>query len=180
MKQKFIILFALLIGCTPQQGLQGPPGPKGEPGIPGDSGPSGEKGEPGEQGPPGEQGLPGVVDPSLIAQLETALVNVKSGESEVITASVYFSFGIAPPVMGFAVMTNHGNIFQLKNKNPVTMGDNFEFLVRVAEHDDFVSLSFLSGGEGQKHFYIAISESGKSYVSEDLKKWSYKGEIPLK
>jgi hypothetical protein len=82
--------------------------------------------------------------------------------------------------MGFAVMTNFGNIYQLKNKNPVTLGDNFELFVRVAEHNDFVSLSFLSGGEGQKHFYMAITESGKSYVSEDLKKWSYKGDIPLK
>lgn len=181
MKQKFIILFALLIGCTAQQSLQGPPGPKGEPGIPGDSGPPGPKGEPGEQGPPGEQGLPGVVDPALIQKLEDALNGGLTDEKkERITASVHFSFGIAPPVMGFAIMTNHGNIYQLKNKNPVKMGDNFEFLVRIAEHDDFVSLSFLSGGEGQKHFYMAISESGKSYVSEDLKKWSYKGDIPLK
>ena len=77
-------------------------------------------------------------------------------------------------------MTNYGKIYQLKNKNEVTMGDSFELLVRVAEYDDFVSLSFLSGAEGQKHFYMAITESGKSYVSEDLKKWSYKGDIPLK
>ncbi len=82
--------------------------------------------------------------------------------------------------MGFAVMTNYGKIYQLKNKNEVTMGDSLKLLVRVAEYDDFVSLSFLSGAEGQKHFYLAITESGLSFVSEDLKNWSSKGDIPLK
>jgi len=77
-------------------------------------------------------------------------------------------------------MTNYGRIFQLKNKNEVIMGDNFEFLIRVAEYDDFVSLSFLSGAEGQKQFYMAITESGRSYVSEDLKHWSSKVDLPLK
>ena len=174
MKHFLLISAVLWFGCaTP--GPQGPPGPQGEPGAPG------KQGLPGKQGNSGEPGLPGKVDPSLIEKLEDALKGGLTDEKkESITASVHYSFGIAPPSMGFAIMTNHGNIYQLKNKNPVTMGDNFEFLVRVAEHDDFVSLSFLSGGEGQKHFYMAISESGKSYVSEDLKKWSYKGEIPLK
>lgn len=174
MKLFLLISTVLWLGCaTP--GVQGPPGPQGEPGTPG------TQGLPGKQGVPGEPGLPGKVDPALIQKLEDALNGGLIDEKkERITASVHFSFGIAPPVMGFAIMTNHGNIYQLKNKNPVTMGDNFEFLVRIAEHDDFVSLSFLSGGEGQKHFYMAISESGKSYVSEDLKKWSYKGDIPLK
>ncbi len=174
MKNIFLILALFIMSCS-TTGPQGPPGPQGEPGTPG------KQGLPGKQGNPGEPGAPGKVDPALIQKLEDALNGgLDKTKKEVVTASVHFSFGIAPPSMGFAIMTNHGNLYQLKNKNPVTMGDSFEFLVRVAEHEDFVSLSFLSGGEGQKHFYMAITESGQTYVSEDLKKWSYKGDIPLK
>ena len=167
------------LGCATlgpgSQGIPGPQGelgPQGKPGIQGDRGPEGSKGDP---GPTGE------VDPSLIKKLEDALNDMQSAaKKEIVSASVHFSFGIAPPVLGFAVMTNYGRIFQLKNKNEVIMGDNFEFLIRVAEYDDFVSLSFLSGAEGQKHFYMAITESGRSYVSEDLKNWSSKVDLPLK
>ena len=170
MKNIFLILTVIWFGCaTPGPGPQGPPGPQGEPGTLG------------ERGPQGSPGPAGQVDPALIKKLEDALNSeLSAANKEVVSASVHFSFGIAPPVMGFAVMTNYGKIYQLKNKNEVTMGDSFELLVRVAEYDDFVSLSFLSGAEGQKHFYMAITKSGKSYVSEDLKKWSYKGDIPLK
>lgn len=175
MKNHFLLFAALaFIACTPQ----GIPGPQGEPG------PAGEQGRPGEQGlpgPKGDTGNPGTVDPALLKKLESALdkVNSSSVINELIVASVQFSFGIAPPVMGFAVLTNYGNLYQLKNKNPVTLGDEFEFLVRIGEHSDFVSLSFLSGGEGQKNFYIAITEGGRSYVSEDLKSWSSKGTLPI-
>ena len=174
MKHIFLLATVLYMGCaTP--GAQGPPGPQGDPGTPG------KQGLPGKQGNPGEPGPPGKVDPALIKKLEDALDSVlPEDKNEIVSASVHFSFGIAPPIMGFAVMTNYGRIYQLKNKNEVTLGDSFELLVRVAEHDDFVSLSFLSGGEGQKHFYIAITENGHAYVSEDLKNWSVKDDIPLK
>jgi len=173
MKNYFLILSVVWLGCaTPGPGPQGIPGPQGEPGIQGDRGPQGSKGE---TGPAGE------VDPSLIKKLEDALNDMQSAaKKEIVSASVHFSFGIAPPVLGFAVMTNYGRIFQLKNKNEVKMGDNFEFLIRVAEYDDFVSLSFLSGAGGQKQFYMAITESGRSYVSEDLKNWVSKVDLPLK
>jgi len=170
MKNIFLILTVIWFGCaTPGPGPQGPPGPQGEPGTLG------------ERGPQGSPGPAGQVDPALIKKLEDALNGgLAEAKQEVVTASVHFSFGIAPPSMGFAVMTNYGKIYQLKNKNEVTMGDSFELLVRVAEYDDFVSLSFLSGAEGQKHFYLAITESGLSFVSEDLKNWSSKGDVPLK
>ena len=182
MKNIFLILTVIWFGCaTPGPGPQGPPGPQGELGTQGVPGPQGPPGEQGPQGLKGDPGPAGEVDPAIIKKLEDALNSGLFGEKkEVVSASVHFSFGIAPPKMGFAVMTNYGKIYQLKNKNEVTMGDSFELLVRVAEYDDFVSLSFLSGAEGQKHFYMAITESGKSYVSEDLKKWSYKVDIPLK
>ena len=170
MKNYFLILFVVWLGCaTLGPGPQGIPGPQGEPGTQGDRGPQGSSGPAGE------------VDPDLIKKLEDVLNDMQSAsKKEIVSASVHFSFGIAPPVLGFAVMTNHGRIYQIKNKNEVTMGDNFEFLIRVAEYDDFVSLSFLSGAEGQKQFYMAITESGRSYVSEDLKNWSFKVDIPLK
>ena len=174
MKHFLLISAVIWLGCS-ASGLQGPPGPQGDPGTPG------KQGLPGKQGNPGEPGPPGKVDPALIKKLEDALDSVlPEDKKEVVSASVHYSFGIAPPSMGFAIMTNYGRIYQLKNKNEVTLGDSFELLVRVAEHDDFVSLSFLSGGEGQKHFYIAITESGHAYVSEDLKNWSVKDDIPLK
>lgn len=179
MRHFLLLNIIFWIGCS-TPGTQGPPGPQGEQGISGVQGTPGETGPPGEQGPPGELGTPGEVDPALLQKLEAVL---KSGLSdtkgEVVVASVHFSFGIAPPVMGFAVMTNQGNIYQLKNKNVITMGDEFELLVRIAENTDFVSLSFLSSEDGQKHFYLAITESGNTFVSEDLKTWSSKGMIPL-
>lgn len=179
MRHLFLLNIIFWIGCS-TPGSQGTPGPQGERGYPGEQGAPGEPGTPGEQGPPGQQGSPGEVDPVLLQKLETALNDVSAKkQEEVVIASVHFSFGIAPPVMGFVVMTNQGNIYQLKNKNVVTMGDEFELLVRIAENTDFVSLSFLSGEEGQKHFYLAITESGHSFVSEDLKTWSSKGKIPL-
>jgi hypothetical protein len=171
----FILSTFLWISCTPT----GKPGPQGEAGIPGKDG---IQGPPGEQGIQGLKGDVGKVDPALLSQLEAALKKVKepsminSGE-EVIVASVQFSFGIAPPIMGFAILTSHGNLYRLKNKNPVTLGEEYEFIVRVGEHKNFVSLSFLSGGEGQKNFYIAITEDGHSYVSEDLQSWNSKGSI---
>ncbi len=174
MKHFLLISAVIWLGCS-ASGLQGPPGPQGDPGTPG------KQGLPGKQGNPGEPGPPGKVDPALIKKLEDALDSVlPEDKKEVVSASVHYSFGIAPPSMGFAIMTNYGRIYQLKNKNEVTLGDNFELLVRVAEYDNFVSLSFLSGGEGQKHFYIAITENGHAYVSEDLKNWSVKDDIPLK
>ena len=174
MKHFLLISAVIWLGCS-ASGLQGPPGPQGDPGTPG------KQGLPGKQGNPGEPGPPGKVDPALIKKLEDALDSeLPEDKKEVVSASVHYSFGIAPPSMGFAIMTNYGRIYQLKNKNEVTLGDNFELLVRVAEYDNFVSLSFLSGGEGQKHFYIAITESGHAYVSEDLKNWSVKDDIPLK
>lgn len=179
----FLLLYIIFwIGCS-TPGAQGPPGPPGTPGEqgpPGEQGTSGEPGTPGEQGLPGQPGIPGEVDPVLVQKLESILNSgVSDKKKEVVVASVHFLFGIAPPIMGFAVMTNEGKIYQLKNKNAVIMGDKFEFLVRIAENTNFVSLSFLSSEEGQKHFYLAITETGYTFVSEDLKTWSSKSLIPL-
>ena len=111
MKHIFLLATVLWMGCaTP--GAQGPPGPQGDPGP---------TGSPGEQGPPGQAGTPGKpgkVDPALIKKLEDALDSVlPEDKKEVVSASVHYSFGIAPPSMGFAIMTNYGRIYQLKNKN---------------------------------------------------------------
>ena len=166
------------MSCTPT----GVPGPQGVSGKDGETGIQGPAGEIGPQGEKGDPGIAGKVDPALLTKLNSALKKISASSmmetgNEVIVASVQFSFGIAPPIMGFAILTSHGNLYQLKNKNPVTLGDEFEFLVHIGEHKNFVSLSFLSGGEGQKNFYIALTEDGHSYVSEDLKSWQSKGII---
>mgnify|MGYP001261481498 FL=1 len=104
MKNYFLILFVVWLGCaTLGPGPQGIPGPQGEPGTQGDRGPQGSSGPAGE------------VDPDLIKKLEDVLNDMQSAsKKEIVSASVHFSFGIAPPVLGFAVMTNYGRIYQLK------------------------------------------------------------------
>ncbi|MEC0356268.1 collagen-like triple helix repeat-containing protein [Bacillus halotolerans] len=61
------------------KGLQGDPGPQGEPGPKGDPGPQGEpgpKGDPGPQGEPGPKGDPGVIG-------EKSIVHEMLGEKSV-------------------------------------------------------------------------------------------------
>ena len=184
---KYIIIFlGLLIvaGCTPQpipgpEGAQGPAGPKGESGEPGESG---ESGESGIQGPPGPKGEPGIsVSMDIVntlkeklGQLDQAILN-----KEEICALISYKKGIAPPVLGFAALTTNGKIFIMLNTSPVNIGEEFIFQTQIADRDDFVALSILSGEEGEKTFYVAITANGHHYYSLDLKEWNLQGQIPF-
>ena len=178
---KYIIIFlGLLIvaGCTPQpipgpDGAQGPPGPKGA------SGASGESGEKGIQGPPGPRGEPGKsVSEDIINTLKEKLNQLDQAtlNKEEICALIPFKEGIAPPILGFAVLTTNGKILVMKNTSPVNIGDKFIFQTQIADRADFVSLAVLSGEEGEKTFYVAITADGHHYYSEDLKKWTSQGQ----
>jgi len=167
----FIFILSLF-SCAPLA-HRGEIGQTGEMGPPGEQGPPGEAGPPGEQGPPGPKGPPGEsIPPELLNELRAALDELAKPEmiSETIVSSVSYSFGIAPPIMGFAVLTNYGNVYLMQNRNPVTIGSVFNFSVRIDDRTDFISLTSLPGADATKQFYLAVSSSGNHYYSEDLKK----------
>ena len=181
---KYIIIFlGLLIvaGCTPQpipgpDGAQGPPGPKGE------SGESGEAGEKGIQGPPGPRGEPGKsVSEDIINTLKEKLNQLDQAtlNKEEICALIPYKEGIAPPILGFAALTTNGKILLMKNTSPVNIGEQFIFQTQIADRADFVSLAGLSGEEGEKTFYVAMTADGHHYFSLDLKEWNPQGQSPF-
>lgn len=183
MNKFIIILLGLLIvaGCTPQpipgpEGAQGPPGPKGA------SGESGESGESGIQGPPGPRGEPGksvsmdIVNTlkEKLGQLDQTLLN-----KEEICALISYKEGIAPPILGFAALTTNGKILIMQNTSPVNIGEKFIFQTQIADRADFVALSVLSGEEGEKTYYVAMTADGHHYYSLDLKEWNPQGQSPF-
>ena len=178
-KLLLLSLICLIAGCTgPAQ--QGEPGPQGAQGLPGPQGKTGAPGKPGPQGPPGES-----VNPELISELRTSLEEIKRRDNpsianrETIVSVVSYQFGIAPPIIGFAAMTNLGNIYKMENKNAITVGNSFKKTVRVDSRDDFISLAPLPSQDGSQPFYLAMTKNGRHYVSKDLDSWTYQSVAPL-
>jgi len=186
MNKFIIILLGLLIvaGCTPQpipgpEGAQGPPGPKG---APGESGESGESGEEGIQGPPGPRGEPGKsISEEIVNKLKEKLnqLDQVTLNKEEICALISYKEGIAPQVLGFAALTTNGKILIMENTSPINIGEKFIFQTQIADRVDFVTLSVLSGEEGEKTFYVAITADGHHYYSPDLKEWNSQGQSPF-
>ena len=178
---KYIIIFlGLLIvaGCTPQP-IPGPDGAKVPAGPKGESGKSGEKGI---QGPPGPRGEPGKsVSEDIINTLKEKLNQLDQAtlNKEEICALIPYKEGIAPPILGFAALTTNGKILLMKNTSPVNIGEQFIFQTQIADRADFVSLAVLSGEEGEKTFYVAITADGHHYYSLDLKEWNPQGQSPF-
>ncbi len=172
-----VLMLLFLTGCVPQ----GSPGPQGE------SGQKGERGERGEPGEKGEQGVPGApgksISPELVQKLDAALKTLSSKKEkdipETVVDGVHYTFGIAPPDIGFAVLTSEGNLFQLRNKNPITVGDEFVFVTRIAKRSDFISLILLPGSDGIKQQFLAITSDGQAFLSDDLKTWVNRTKIDL-
>lgn len=171
------LIIVLAIGCIPR----GTPGPKGDPGPKGERGEKGIPGEKGEKGDPGQPGEP--VSPALIKQLETALRTISSptekDDSEIIVDGVHYTFGIAPPDIGFIVLTSNGNLYQLKNKNPITAGDEFTFITQISKRSDFISLIVLPGSDGIQQHFLAVTLAGDAYLSDDLKTWVFRAKVDL-
>ena len=165
----------IAVGCTPQpipgpDGAQGPPGPKGE---------AGEAGERGIQGPPGPKGEPGKsVTEDIVNSLKEKLNQLEKNalNKEKFCSLIPFKEGIAPPILGFAALTTNGKILIMKNTSPVNIGEKFIFQTQIADRADFVALTVLSGEEGEKTFYLAITADGYHYFSEDLKEWTSQGQ----
>lgn len=175
----FSLIFFISCAPTPEQGPPGPTGP------PGPQGPPGEQGLSGEPGPSGPAGLPGKSVPQeLINELEQELQKLKNIQleteaRETIVAAVPFSFGIAPPITGFAALSNFGNLYMMQNKNPLIVGESFEKVVRIDERDDFISLAAIPPLEGILQFFMAITRDGHHYYSRDLKSWETQSTIPI-
>jgi hypothetical protein len=180
--RKYIILFfgvLILSGCTPQS-VPGPEGSQVSPGLEGAPGESGQSGERGIQGPPGPSGEPGKsVSVGIVNTLKEKLDQldkVTSSDKQEICALISFNEGIAPPILGFAALTTNGKIYLMQNTSPVNIGNKFIFQTQIADRTDFVSLSVLSGDEGVKTYYVAITADGHHYYSLDLKEWNPQGQ----
>ncbi len=180
--RKYIILFfgvLILSGCTPQS-VPGPEGSQVSPGLEGAPGESGQSGERGIQGPPGPSGGPGKsVSVGIVNTLKEKLDQldkVTSSDKQEICALISFNEGIAPPILGFAALTTNGKIYLMQNTSPVNIGNKFIFQTQIADRTDFVSLSILSGDEGVKTYYVAITADGHHYYSLDLKEWNPQGQ----
>ena len=171
----------IAVGCTPQP-VPGPEGAEGPPGSTGEAGEAGKDGVRGIQGPPGPRGEPGQsVSVDILNSLKEKLNQLDKAtlNKEEICALISYKEGIAPPILGFAALTTNGKILIMQNTSPVNIGGKFVFQTQIADRADFVALSVLSGEEGEKTFYVAITADGHHYYSENLDEWSSQGQDPF-
>jgi len=178
-KSTTLILGLLIaVGCTTQP----VPGPEGAEGPPGSTGEAGKDGVRGIQGPPGPRGEPGQsVSVDILNSLKEKLNQLDKAtlNKEEICALISYKEGIAPPILGFAALTTNGKILIMQNTSPVNIGEKFIFQTQIADRADFVALSVLSGEEGEKTYYVAITADGHHYYSLDLKEWNPQGQSPF-
>jgi len=171
----------IAVGCTPQP-VPGPEGAEGPPGSTGEAGEAGKDGVRGIQGPPGPRGEPGQsVSVDIVNSLKKKLNQLDKAtlNKEEICALISYKEGIAPPILGFAALTTNGKILIMQNTSPVNIGEKFIFQTQIADRADFVALSVLSGEEGEKTFYVAITADGHHFYSLDLKEWNPQGQSPF-
>ena len=183
MGKSTILFLGLLIavGCTPQP-VPGPEGAEGPAGSTGEAGEAGKDGVRGIQGPPGPRGEPGQsVSVDIVNSLKKKLNQLDKAtlNKEEICALISYKEGIAPPILGFAALTTNGKILIMQNTSPVNIGGKFVFQTQIADRADFVALSVLSGEEGEKTYYVAITADGHHYYSLDLKEWNPQGQSPF-
>ena len=180
--RKYIILFLgilILSGCTPRS-VPDPEGSQVPPGTEGVLGESSQSGERGIQGPPGPSSEPGKsVSVGIVNTLKNKLDQIDKSNKEEICALISYKEGFAPPILGFAALTTNGKILLMQNTSPVNIGNKFIFHTKIADRADFVSLSVLSGEEGEKTYYVAITSNGHHYYSLDLKEWNSQGHSPF-
>ena len=181
-KSTTLILGLLIaVGCTTQP-VPGPEGAEGPPGSTGEAGEAGKDGVRGIQGPPGPRGEPGQsVSVDILNSLKEKLNQLDKAtlNKEEICALISYKEGIAPPILGFAALTTNGKILIMQNTSPVNIGEKFIFQTQIADRADFVALSVLSGEEGEKTYYVAITADGHHYYSLDLKEWNPQGQSPF-
>jgi len=164
-------LLLLLTGCVPQ-GSAGPQGPPGKDGLPG---------KPGIQGMTGPMGPAGSsVSSDQLQKIEAFLAKNNKSSNEHIVAIESYTFGLAPRITGFCFLTSHGRIFKMENKNTQVLGETITLVGEISDHYDFVSLSRIAYGEDIKQYFVAATQSGVVFTTDDLKTWKVQGNIPLK
>jgi len=167
----FVIALFLNTGCA-VKGIQGIPGAKG------DSGPAGPQGLPGDKGDKGDKGKDGLdgksVTKELLDKLEFIIVQ---DTSETIVDVEAYSFGLAPRITGFVFMTSYGNLYKLENINPQKPGETIEYIGRIDNKMNFVSLVRTAYAEDIKQYFTSTTKSGVIYTSEDLINWEFKGSV---
>ncbi len=139
--------------------------------LPGPEGPPGPTGERGLSGPPGITGPQGIPGKGLSNTQKRMIDEILNGTSEFIVGSCSYSFGFAPTITGFIYLSNHGKIYKLENKNPESLGQNFELITSIIDRTDFIALSRIVYGEDIKQYFSAVTKSGLIFTSEDLKTW---------
>ena len=173
----FLVGLILTLEACSATGPPGSQGPAGEPGQ------SGETGSPGLEGPAGQIGPAGKsIPPELVRELENALKKLNESDkykSETIVSSTHFIFGSAPPVMGFVLLSNLGNIYTMKNVNPTMVGSEFSLLTQIDTRNDFFALTILPKTDVSKPHFLAVTVSSLHYYSKDLKNWTFQAAIPL-
>ena len=165
------LLLLLNMGCSPTTGTPGPQGDTGPPGTKGDTGPPGTKGDTGLRGPTGKS-----IPAKQLKQLEEILVR-ETGE--IIVGTESYSFGLAPRITGFCFLTNHGRFFKLKNKNTQVLGETLMEIGRIDDRNDFTYLVRSAYGDDVKQYFLAVTQSGLIYASEDLETWKRQSDINL-
>ena len=171
----------IAVGCTPHP-VPGPEGAEGPAGSKGSTGEAGKAGVRGVQGPPGPRGEPGKsVSQDIVNTLKEKLNQFDQAtlNKEEICALISYKEGIAPPILGFAALTTNGKILIMQNTSPINIGEKFIFQTQIADRVDFVTLSVLSGEEGEKTYYVAMTADGHHYYSLDLKEWNPQGQSPF-
>ena len=173
----FLVGLILTLEACSATGPPGSQGPAGEPGQ------LGETGSPGLEGPAGQIGPAGKsIPPELVRELENALKKLNESDkykSETIVSSTYFIFGSAPPVMGFVLLSNLGNIYTMKNVNPTMVGSEFSLLTQIDTRNDFFALTILPKTDVSKPHFLAVTVSSLHYYSKDLKNWTFQAAVPL-
>ncbi len=173
----FLVGLILTLEACSATGPPGSQGPTGEPGQ------SGETGSPGLEGPAGQIGPAGKsIPPELVRELENTLKKLNESDkykSETIVSSTYFIFGSAPPVMGFVLLSNLGNIYTMKNVNPTMVGSKFSLLTQIDTRNDFFALTILPKTDVSKPHFLAVTVSSLHYYSKDLKNWTFQAAVPL-
>lgn len=159
-------LSILYMGCAGQ----GTAGPKGDPGPPGQPGVAGE---PGPRGPAGKS-----LSPDLVKNIEDLLA-VQNSPGENVVGSVAYSFGIAPRITGFIFLTDRGNLYKLENKNPRTLGEKIESGVKIADRNNFITLTRTTYGDDISQFFTAATSAGEVFTSADLKTWIATDRVPV-
>ena len=166
-----VTLLLLLTGCVPQ----GSAGPQGPPGKDGATGKPGIQGKIGPMGPAGSS-----VPADQLKKVEAFLAQNNESSNEHIVAIESYTFGLAPRITGFCFLSSHGRIFKMENKNTQVLGESITLVGKISDHYDFISLSRIAYGEDIKQYFVAVTNSGIVFTTDDLKTWKSQGNIPLK